>query len=258
MTKPPTQPPTQALAAELCFTALPDVDPIDVMQAVLQVRPGSQLVRPDGPSGPFVVVFPEPTAASVAVSPPAVVDVATEPVRDLTQTWGWSGGREAAAMALARTTHTVSLTETSSRTQSPAERVQAFRDVFSAVVAAAPPLVTWWPGSEQALEPATALARRLGGLVNVRMFNDADRPGYVVMDTLGMASLGLLDVQCRFRDLEFDRVAGLLYDVATGLVDGATINDGHALDGVEPGRKWRAYTVGSTVGPDRPVLALRP
>jgi hypothetical protein len=258
MTRPPIQPPTRALAAELCFTAPPEVDPIDVMQAVLEARPGAQLVRPEGPSGPFVVVVPEPAAVSVAVSPPAVVDVTTEPVRDLTQTWGWSGGREAAAVTLAHTTHTVTLTETSDRTQGAAERVRAFHDVFSAVVTAAPPAATWWPGSEQALEPGTALARRLGGLVNVRMFNDAERSGYVVMDTLGMASFGLLDVQCRFRDLEYDRVAGLLYDVASYLVDGATITDGHALDGVEPGRKWRAYTVGSMVGPDRPVLALRP
>jgi len=253
-----TQPPTAALGAELCFTALPDVDPIDVMQAVLREHPGARLERSAGPGGPFAVLLPEPAAVAVAVTTPVAVDQGSESARDLTQTWGWSGGREAAAMALAHTTHTVVLAERSVRTQHPADRVRAFCDVFAAVVATTGPVATWWPASEQALEPAVALARRLGGLVNVRMFNDAERAGYVVMDTLGMASLGLLDVQCRFRDLELDRVAGLLYSVAAHLVDGGHIADGHAVDGVEPGRKWRAYTVGSMVGPDRPVLALRP
>jgi hypothetical protein len=248
---------TLALLAELCFAEPPDVDPIDVMQAVLRSRPSTQLVRPDGPGGPFVVALPEPTAVSVSIAPPSPIEATTAPLRDLTQTWGWSGGREVAAMTFARTTHTVLLTETSDRTERPAERVAAFLDVFSAVVAAATPTATWWPASEQALEPATALARRLGGLVNVRMFNDGERSGYVVMDTLGMASLGLVDLQCRFRDLEFDRVAGLLYDFAAYLVDGAEIGDGHTVN-VEPGRRWRAYMVGSMVGPDRPVLALRP
>ena len=48
------------------------------------------------------------------------------------------------------------------------------------------------------------------GFLNVRVFKVGDNPGEMLMDTLGLAAIGLPDLQCHFRDLDLNEVADLL------------------------------------------------
>ena len=107
----------------------------------------------------------------------------------------------------------------------------------------------------QAPEP-TRMARLA---LNVRLFNLADRPDEVVMDTLGLAELMLPDFQIHFRKLEPTAVAELLYRSALYLWEkGDIVEDGDTMEGLVPSDRWRCRHETALVGPARPVLDLEP
>jgi hypothetical protein len=95
------------------------------------------------------------------------------------------------------------------------------------------------------------------------MFNvqpsSAGAPGEVVMDTLGLAALGLPDLQCHFRNLDRMAVARLLYNTGWYIFsNGDVIADGHTIEGVAPGARWRCRHEDALVPPAREVLDLDP
>jgi len=76
-------------------------------------------------------------------------------------------------------------------------------------------------------------------------------------DPRGLGALGLPDLQCHFFDLEPSAVARVLYDAAFYVFEhGDVIEDGHTIQGVDAGSKWRARHLESLVGPMRVVLDL--
>jgi hypothetical protein len=78
------------------------------------------------------------------------------------------------------------------------------------------------------------------------------------MDTLGLAALGLPDLQCHFHGLEVNEVAGLLYNTAWYVFEnGDVIEDGQTVDGVD-GHRWRCQHEVALVPPEREVLDINP
>jgi hypothetical protein len=135
-----------------------------------------------------------------------------------------------------------------------------------AVITSSPPLALHWLGSERVVEPSAYLAttrlvdRLATGFVNVRLFRvEGRRPGECVMDTLGLASFGLPDLQCHFVGLETEKVATVLYNYA-GYVfeEGDVLEDGNTVEGAVPGSKWRCRHEMALVGPERPVIDFHP
>ena len=97
-----------------------------------------------------------------------------------------------------------------------------------------------------------------GGL-NVRFYTITNSPGDMIMDTLGLAALGLPDLQCHFRDLEPGRVAAVLGNTAYYILEqGDAIADGHTVEGDPPSRRWRCQHEDSLLQPSRMVLDLDP
>jgi hypothetical protein len=149
----------------------------------------------------------------------------------------------------------------------PVPRLRLHHAVLLSLIEVAPPILLHFLGSDKLVEPG-AFARgqapgadkdELNGAVNVRMFNVSNDAGVMLMDTLGLAALGLPDVQCHFRDLDPGRVAGLLYGIANYLFEnGDVIESGHTLDGITPGDKWRAQHEEALVEPRRVVLDIDP
>ena len=79
------------------------------------------------------------------------------------------------------------------------------------------------------------------------------------MDTLGLAALGLPDLQCHFRGLAPEAVAPLLYNTAYYIFEkGDVIDDGHTVEGVTPGERWPCQHEASLVEPRRVVIDLDP
>ena len=125
----------------------------------------------------------------------------------------------------------------------------------------------FWPMSGQVLDPEKVRAKLSEpvqranptyGFVNVRLFNVEDG-GTHIMDTLGLAALGLPDLQVHFRGLEKAEVADLLYSVAAYLMEnGNVIDNGHTVPGLLPGESWTCTHAMALVGPDRLVLDIDP
>jgi hypothetical protein len=93
---------------------------------------------------------------------------------------------------------------------------------------------------------------------NVRLFNVGIGTEHL-MDTLGLAAIGLPDVQCAFSNLDPSWVAGWMYGVATYLFErGDVINDGDVIPAPVAGEHWTCTHEVSRVPPSRTVLNVKP
>jgi len=81
----------------------------------------------------------------------------------------------------------------------------------------------------------------------------------MIMDTWGLAEIGLNDLQCHFRELDPKRVAGVLLNTAVYIFEkGSVIKSGETVAGIEPESKWRCQFENSLLEPKREVLDLDP
>jgi hypothetical protein len=243
------------LAAELCYVDPVRPRPGDVLAGIRHHWPSAELVDGTGRGGGFMVAFPElTTAAGIRLLVSVGQPVPQRRDRDCSQSWQW---REAAdAMGAAR--HMVSVVEVFGTSFAPANRVHAVTAVVRGLVASTAPVGVWWPASTLATPPAELAGRALAGLVNVRLFNVAGSPGLLVMDTLGMAALGLPDVECVFSQLPEGHMAGYLLSLAEYLVAGNSIRGGDTVEGLTRDQRWRVGAGSASVAPDRPVLSITP
>jgi Domain of unknown function (DUF4261) len=246
------------LLAELWYDVPPTLDRRSLLDEVRRSHPDADPL-PDKPESPFMIAFPSlayrlsdgVACLLIAIEEPRPRSDAESP-RDLSQTWTW----QQAATTLASTTHTLQVNDLMGRLLPPQPRVCAFRAVVDAIVTQTRPVGTWWPLSQVALSCDAAVPSALAGLVNVRLFKDAGHPDNLLMDTLGLHTLGLPDAQVYFRDLEVGRVAGLLLGLADYIFSGVEIEPGHTVEGLETDQRWRVSHEQATVGPDRLVLSL--
>jgi hypothetical protein len=253
-----------ALMAELHLAESPVLDREQLQADVASVLPDTQLL--EGDESPdvamfahraFVTEFEDGKRAPIST----VVmrsQVGREPDHanvDLSQTWDFPEAQE----RLSRCRQELLIAEVMGRYRPPEERVAAIRAVALAVVKQASPLAVWWPTSALVSAAPSEDGPLLMGLLNVRMFRIEGSGGDLIMDTLGLAAIGLPDLQCHFRGLEPGRVAALLYDVGNYLFEsGDVIEDGHTVEGLDPGQRWRCQRENSIVGPSRVILDINP
>jgi Domain of unknown function (DUF4261) len=147
----------------------------------------------------------------------------------------------------------------------PLVRLSLFHAMLQATIEVAHPHVILFRHSEQAIDPTNYLAccnlepiLRPGAL-NVRFFNIANTEGEMLMDTRGMEEIGLHDLQCHFRRLDPKNVTGVLANTAIYIAqNGAVIESGHTIAGIEPGSKWSCQFERSLIEPQRVLLDLNP
>ena len=157
------------------------------------------------------------------------------------------------------------VTEMMARLLPPEDRVSLFHGVLRAMIEVSAPDVLVFKHSQQVVTPADYIAAcgeapilRPGSL-NVRFFNIANSDGDMVMDTRGLAEIGLHDLQCHFRGLEPKEVARVLFNTALCIFEkGPVIESGQTVEGVEPGSRWRSQLENSLLEPRREVLDLNP
>lgn len=251
--------PVQALMTELCFAAPPSLDPERILAGVRRVRPDADLLPDAG--GPLVIAYRELRNMYADARSAMLLNAITEPVaespdhvRDLRYTEGWAD----AAQAFGASRYAILVADLLGQDVPPAVRVGAYQAALAAVVEAADPLATWWPASQQALPPDQAVADPLRGLVNVRLHADRADPEVAVMDTLGLASLGLPDLQCRFRYLDRGLMRGLLHNAARFLVRGGRFGTDQPMRGFTPDQSWPVRPAEPLARPDRPTLTIDP
>ncbi|HEX8271965.1 MAG TPA: DUF4261 domain-containing protein [Longimicrobiaceae bacterium] len=185
---------------------------------------------------------------------PAVLEEA------LQQTWGWNGARDAVEGCSA----SFFLRDMMASGLPPRERLALFLDTLATVLEMAPCRAIYWDASGHIVDPQAFLAGRgnreelLLGALNARLFRIGNGgPGEMLMDTLGLAALGLPDVQCHFTDLEPEKVAELLLGVGCFLFrNGDVVADGDTVQGVTPTERWRCRREIAIAAPERLVLDI--
>jgi hypothetical protein len=181
------------------------------------------------------------------------------------QSWGFSGATE----QIQRCTTSILVTDFLTRGLEYKTRLALFQKVLTSTLELIPCLAIHWQPTQQILEPLTYLdtvsseiyPNLQAGALNVRLFRiiNEESQGDVVMDTLGLAALGLPDLQCHFRNLDVQAVAGMLYNTGLYLFEnGDVIADGHTVAGMDRNDKWVCQHEDSLVAPDRVVLDINP
>jgi hypothetical protein len=181
----------------------------------------------------------------------------------LSQTWDWSEAREVAASAVG--SHIVmpmmSWAELDYKT-----RLDLVHRGVSGLLDQTDPVALHWPQCQRVVAPhgyrhaRADGANRLYPQANVRIFRvEEGQPGELFMDTLGLFSLGLPDLQIRFTGVEPDQIAAQLFSIALYVYEhGDVIKDGDTVQGVPASASWVCNHASSSIAPDRPMLELKP
>lgn len=178
------------------------------------------------------------------------------------QSWGCRD----AAERLATTRHVCTVTEKTTSTLDPQMRLQLFHGVLQAIVESTEPHAIIFLHSSQVVAPEDYLDSCSGppiersGALNTRFYPiENSLGGDMIMDTRGLADIGLHDLQCRFRDLSPDDVSRVLYSTALYLVEnGPVIESGETITGADPDSMWGCRFEESLLQPKRTVLDLDP
>lgn len=147
------------------------------------------------------------------------------------------------------------------------ERLVLFQLALYSLVAYTRPIGIQWHASEQLIDPLEYLDNVPGeddydllyGPLNVRMFSIKDTSDDTVMDTIGLAALGIVDIQCCFYGYDKEAMADLLYHYGNHVFwYGDVLNEGERIEGIETGDKWEVRHELSQLEPRRPVLNIGP
>lgn len=260
---------------ELLCARRPTLSKTALLTSLSRYCPGVLPLDGKTDSSSFSFVHPAHTVELADASLPAQTFIAQAdaPVAHsdfgaaLEQAWDFPGARA----AVAHVESTVLVTDLMTSTLDHRERLDLFQRALRGVLEQVPCAAIRWRPSNRIVSPAAWRttfdagnpAHLFGaGAVNVRLFNVGNgdaRSGEMVMDTLGLAALGLPDLQCHFAGLEANEVARLLYNTAWYLFqEGDVIDDGHTVEGIAAGSRWRCQHEDALVGPGRVVLDLDP
>lgn len=133
----------------------------------------------------------------------------------LEQTWDWKDAK----VAIENCNYTVVMSDFMADNVNYQKRVQFFNRVLYLFITLYKPNGINWTYSQKIVNPDMYLKsleeeknNSLFGHLNVRYFKTTNNE--YVMDTLGLAALGLPDLQCHFKGLEFGEVALTLFEYA--------------------------------------------
>lgn len=148
--------------------------------------------------------------------------------------------------------------EIEERCQMIAKYVDILLEVFPECIA------LYWPHSQKFM-PVQAYVQSqwnnpklhfLDGGLNVRFFNIQDSEDMLV-DTTGLISLGIPDLQIHFHDLDHNFVIQYIYNFASYLfMNGDVVKDGETMDGRDENERWVCQHEDSLIAPRRVVLDI--
>lgn len=196
----------------------------------------------------------------------SLMKVESRPIEEyrtaLEQSWHW----QEAAQTVSECSHSLLLVDMMASGLNPPVRLQLFTNALKAVLEAAPCDAIYFRQSDKLVEPNAYLAAieegdRLYGAMNVRFYN-VERPegsrAEGLMDTIGLAALGIPDVQCHFYDLDPTEVANNLGNIGYYLFNqGDIIADGETI-GFTEDMRWRCEHQYALASPQRVVIDLDP
>lgn len=178
------------------------------------------------------------------------------------QAWHW----QEAEQTLQQCRHSLLLVDMMASGLDYKDRLTLFTGALRAVLETAPCDAIYFRESDKLVEPQAYLeAIENGGLLygamNVRFYNvqgtGSERPESL-MDTIGLAALGIPDLQCHFFELTPDEVASFLTDLGYYLFNqGNVISDGETV-GFNEDMRWHCEHQYALAAPHRVVIDLDP
>ncbi|WP_136609053.1 DUF4261 domain-containing protein [Paenibacillus dokdonensis] len=196
----------------------------------------------------------------------SLMDMENRPAADyvtaIQQSWHW----QEAAQTLEECNHSLLLVDMMASGLDPQSRLQLFTGVLRAILETAPCDAIYFRESDKLVEPGAYLAAieedaLLYGAMNIRFYNvEGTESGRAegLMDSIGLAALGIPDVQCHFYDLEPDEVAGHLTNIGYYLFkQGDVIADGETI-GFTEDMRWRCEHQYALAAPHRVVIDMDP
>jgi Domain of unknown function (DUF4261) len=255
---------------ELLYESLPKISGMEIARCVKKRCPGAELANEDSLSLIFfhrdhLLKFADATvpAQTVVLQSDQPFTMTENLTESLQQSWSFTG----AADVIERCRNTILVTDLMSSPLEYRERLALFQDALAGILEALPPLAIHWQPTRQFVNPERFLegyreggsSRFFAGSLNVRFYKITTSPDDMIMDTLGLAALGLVDLQCHYRDLAPSEVARVLANTAFYIFEnGDVIKDGHTVEGITAGSKWRCQHEDSLLKPSRVVLDLDP
>jgi hypothetical protein len=179
------------------------------------------------------------------------------------QNWNWEEANDVAN----KCKYEVLVTEMFSRTLGYKQRVNWFMNFLVAVTKATKPDAVYSFHGQKIIKPVELVSnwdnaekQVLYSICNVRLYNISDSAeGELLMDTVGLHSLGLPDFQMRFAGFEANEIAGLLWNYAYYIYDhGDVIENGNTLEGTIAGTKWKCERMVSSLHPARVIINIKP
>jgi hypothetical protein len=260
----------RAYGVELLYAIAPTIRKPQLLRALAKRCPAVEPLDRNRQEGLLAFVHPDhmielkdaTIPAQITVSPLERAPSGEAIESALQQSWDFPQARNVVAQCSAA----VLVTDLMSSGLPYQERLDLFSRSLLAVLEVAPPEAIHWVPTQRVVNPLafrraadrSASARFFAGAVNVRIFNVGGAEGIMLMDTLGLAALGLPDLQCHFRTLDPNDVVPLLYDLALYIFErGDVFDNGHTVDGVA-GVRWRVQHENSLSKPDRVVLDIDP
>ena len=241
---------TLSLIAELWYEQTPELDDPAVLAALQAVSPAAE-ARDGSLTVPHPLDDPDLPPLLTVVLPGSPLGQDGKTLPDVSQTWDWA---EAEA-TVRRCRSSVLVTEMLADGRSAGERVDALGRVVEALVASTRPAAIHWARSQRVSDPARFGAGDLDGVINVRMFGDAQSDSTRAMDTLGLHVFDLPDVQCHFRDREPGAIAELLFATAVYLFEhGDVIEDGNTISGTDGEGRYVCRREAALLDPVRLVV----
>ena len=257
-------------AVELLFENEQTIDTSSLEASMKKHCGAAELAEREREASAWHFFFPDKTVeyaegklpAQCLITPPDLKGKARDFSSSLQQTWQWPGAEK----AVQKCSTSLLVTDVMASGLDYKVRVELFKGILQATLENVDCVAINWKTTEQFIDPHEFIACQkksniqsyLWGFINVRLFNIADSED-IIMDTLGLATLGLPDLQCHFRVLEPNDIARTLWNLAFYIYEnGDVIQDGHTVPGVKPEQKWKCQHEMSILEPERVVLDINP
>lgn len=180
----------------------------------------------------------------------------------LEQTWDWDEARQVVASCTA----SLLITDLMAAGLDHRARLALFHGVIVSVLELTSCHAIHWRTSQRIVDPAYYLEVRrqqednIYPAINVRMYTISNGgTNEKLMDTMGLAALGLPDIQCHFTQLAPAGIAQMLGNTAYYLFnEGDIINDGETIAGITRQERWQCYHETALAPPEREVLDINP
>lgn len=260
----------EMLTCKFLFVEKPDLNSNQILAVLKKYE---TKVEHSASESTFIFSFPDhpvqladatiPAQCTIMIADPGKTQVEL-PDAAFQQNWHWPEANQTANNC----TYEILVTDFMSRTLPYKERLNLFINFLVATIKATQPAAVYSAPAQKILNPAdivriwdTDKMQILNTICNVRLYNAGNDPQTkdLLMDTIGLNTIGLPDFQIRFSAFDENEIANLLWTYAYYAYEfGDIILDGNTLEGLITGSKWRCEKQISLVGPERIVLNVTP